>query len=398
MTVHRVLFVCNDTSFFVSHRLPLAVAARRSGVEVHLAALDTGDLRPLHENGVHFHPLYVDRTGLNPLSDAAYMVHLARLIRKLRPALLHTVTVKPVLYGGLLSRLLGVPASVAAMSGLGFLYANQSLPRRIARKGVESMYRFAMRHPNARVIFQNPNDRDRFLGTGLARREDVVLIPGSGVDPDEFPAQPASADPPIVLLPARMIRDKGIGEFAEAARILKREGSSARFVLAGDVPAHNRGAVPEAEIRRWEQEGLVEWWGHCRDMPTVLAAARIVCLPSYYPEGIPKCLIEAAASARAVVTTDTPGCRDIVRDGENGLLVQPRQAAPLAKAIGGLLADPGRCERLGRRGREMVLQEFALDRVVAATMALYAELGVLSGGEDPLPDGGGAPSVAETAG
>lgn len=377
----RILYICNDTSFFVSHRLPLAAAASRAGFEVGLAALDTGDLEPLCDHGVQFHPIHLDRTGLNPVSDAAYLLRLARLIRKFQPDLVHTVTVKPVLYGGVLARLMGVPAVVAAMSGLGFLYTSQSLAKRITRAGVQSIQRFAMRHPNARVIFQNPHDRDQLIAAGMAPSANAVLIRGSGVDPAAFPAQAPSGNgaggPPVVLLPARLLWDKGVGEFVEAARILKREGVAARFVLAGDRAIHNRAAVPEATIRQWQDEGAVEWWGHRQDMAKVFAAARIVCLPSYR-EGLPKVLLEAASSSRAIVTTDVPGCRETVRDGENGVLVPPRQAVPLAKAIARLLADPARCDAFGRRGRELVVQEFALDKVVAATLALYEELGVLA--------------------
>lgn len=390
----RILYICNDTSFFVSHRLPLAAAASRAGFEVGLAALDTGDLEPLGDHGVQFHPIHLDRTGLNPLSDAAYLLRLARVIRQFQPDLVHTVTVKPVLYGGVLARLMGVPAVVAAMSGLGFLYTSQSLSKRIARAGVQSIQRFAMRHPNARVIFQNPHDRDQLIAAGMAPSANAVLIRGSGVDPAAFPAQAPSVGPPVVLLPARLLWDKGVGEFVEAARIVKRDGMAARFVLAGDRAIHNRAAVPEATIRQWQEEGLVEWWGHRRDMANVFAASRIVCLPSYR-EGLPKVLLEAASSGRAIVTTDVPGCRETVLHGENGVLVPPRQAAPLAEAIARLLADPAQCEAFGRWGREMVMEEFALDKVVAATLALYEDLGVLTAMPQEA-DGGAVMDEART--
>lgn len=370
----RLLFVVNDTGFFVSHRLPLGIAARQRGYEVHLAAFPSGGLDRLAAHGITFHPLPVDRTGLNPLNDVRLMARLAALLRQLRPSLMHCVTIKPAIYGGLVGRALGVDSFVVSLTGLGQLFQAQRLELRLARALVRRLFRVALTHRNGRVIFQNPDDREELLATGVVRPEGSVLIRGSGVDPGVYRPRPEPAGTPIVLLPARLLWAKGVGEFVAAARAVRAAGCAARFVLAGEAPPHNRAAVPAETLRAWEREGVVEWWGYCEDMPRLYAASSIVCLPSYYREGVPKCLIEAAACARPIVTTDMPGCREICRHGENGLLVPPKDPAALAAAITSLLGDPPRRRAMGRRGRRIVADEFTLDRVVAETLSVYDTL------------------------
>jgi glycosyltransferase involved in cell wall biosynthesis len=206
------------------------------------------------------------------------------------------------------------------------------------------------------------------------REHEAVLIRGSGVDPARFaPADEPPSGPPIVVLPARMLRTKGVTEFVEAARILRGNGAEARFVLVGDPDPGNPASIPEPELRAWAAEGCVEYWGHRADMPAVLAAASIVCLPSYL-EGLPKALVEAAACGLPIVTTDVPGCRDVVRDGCNGLVVPVGNARSLAEALARLIRDPILRRRLGAAGRARAVEEFSLQQVVDAHLRVYAEL------------------------
>lgn len=374
MSGRRLLFVVNDTAIFASHRLPVAVAASRAGYEVHLAALDTGALEVLRDHDIRFHPLHVDRTGLNPLNDLRMALELAGAVRKVRPTLMHTVTIKPVLYGGIVARLLGVPSLVSAVTGLGQVFTDQkSMPRPI-RALVRALYRLALGHKNSCTIFQNPDDRAFMVGAKLVSIDRTALIRGSGVDMTCFAPRPEPPRPAVVILPARLLWDKGIGEFVDAARILRAAGLEARLALVGEPPPHNRDSVPRETIEGWVREGLVEWWGHQSDMPAVYARCHVVCLPSYYGEGVPRALIEAAACGRPIVTADTPGCREVVRDGVNGFLVPPRAARPLADALRELLLDASRCEAMGRRGRDLAVAEFSVEHVVEATLRVYAGL------------------------
>ena len=382
----RLLFVHNDIGYFLSHRLPVAQAAIAAGAEVQLAAppgAGEGPAAALAAQGIDLVPLALVRRRMNPLGEAGTVAALARLYRRLRPELAHHVTIKPVLYGGLAARAAGVPAVVAAVPGRGTVFTRQGRAAAVLRAGVRQAYRRALAHPNGQVIFQNPDDLAYFVDTGLLGAERAVLIRGSGVDPAEFyPAPPAarSGEPALVLFAARMLWDKGVAGYVEAARRLRAEGVQARFVLCGEPDAGNPGAVPVAQLQAWHAEGAVEWLGRRDDMPALLRQAQVVCLPSAYGEGVPKILIEAAASGVAIVTTDTPGCREIVQHGHNGLLVPPKDTPALVAALAALLADPARCAQFGAAGRARVLAQFALPQVVAQTLALYARLLTPGGG------------------
>jgi glycosyltransferase involved in cell wall biosynthesis len=368
----RLVMVVNVDWFFLSHRLPVALAARDAGLEVVVTAADTGRGAEIRAHGLRFVPLPVSRRGLGPVAELRTLGFLAVLYRRLRPDLVHHVTIKPVLYGTLAARLAGRPGVVNAISGLGYVFgAGGAGP---LRGSIRALYRRALRYPGVRTIFQNPEDRDDFVREGLVRAHDTVLIRGSGVSLHTFRATPEPQGTPVVLLPARLLWEKGVGEFVEAARVLRAEGVDARFVLAGRVVEGNPTCVPEAELRRWVDEGVVEWWGDRADMPEVLAASTVVALPTFYKEGLPKVLLEAAACARPLVATDIPGCREIVRPGVNGVLIPPRDPAALAGALRGLLADAAARARMGSASRRIAEAEFSDRLVVEQTLALYAEL------------------------
>lgn len=369
----KLLFTVNDAGFFLSHRLPVALAARDAGYEVHAATAPGDAVARIRDLGFTHHAVPLSRRGLNPLAELWTLWSLVRLYRRLRPDLIHNVTVKPVLLGGIAARLAGAPAVVSAVSGLGYVFIRQGWKGSMLRFAVQTGYRWALRRRGARVIFQNPDDRETFLTQGLAAAKDCVLIKGSGVDVSRFTPAPEPDGPPVVVLPARMLRDKGVADFVEAARRLRAQGVAARFVLAGGAGDGNPTAIPAAELRSWQDEGAVEWWGFRSDMAAVLRQAHIVCLPSYR-EGLPKSLIEAAACARPIVSCDVPGCREIARAGENALLVPPRDPGALAEALGRLIGDGELRRRFGARGREIVEAEFSLDRVVGETLKLYAAL------------------------
>jgi glycosyltransferase involved in cell wall biosynthesis len=368
----HVLFVVNVDWFFISHRLPLARALIASGARVSLAAADTGCGPALEAEGIAFHTLPMSRHGLDLLGELRTFAALLRLYGRLRPDLVHHVTIKPVLYGSIAARVRDVPAVVNAVSGLGsFLTADHG--RSVVRRTVDLLYRVALRNPASRTIFQNPEDRDEFLGRGFLAPEQVVLIRGSGVDCARFVPMRPPPGAPVVMLPARMLWDKGVQTFVDAARIVKARQPDARFVLVGDSDDASFMAVPRETLQQWQAEGVVEWWGHVDSMVDVLPQARVVVLPSRR-EGLPKVLLEAAACGLPMVASDVPGCREVVHPGVTGRLVQFGDHEALADAILGLLEDPDACRAFGLAAREMAQTEFAEEIVVARTMKLYDEL------------------------
>lgn len=385
----RLLFVVNHSDFFLSHRLPIALAAKERGYDVHVATMPTPAASRLSEFGLPWHELPLEVRSLNPLRDLVLLRHLYRLYERLRPDVVHHVTIKPVLYGGLAARLASVPAVVNALSGLGYVFLVGGLKGRVLRAGIQRMLRYALGHRNSVLILQNPDDASDFVSRRIVEEKRIVLIRGSGVDLNVFTPSPEPPEPPVVVLPSRMLWDKGVGEFVEAARILRENGVMARMVLAGDIDANNPASLTRGELEAWQREGHVEWWGHRTDMPEVFRQAHVVCLPSYR-EGLPKVLIEAAAAGRAIVTTDVPGCREIVRDGQNGLLVPVRNAGLLASALENVLGNRVLRQEMGAAGRRMAEAAFGIDLVIDHTLALYDRLLRQAGAvqADRLPEAG----------
>jgi glycosyltransferase involved in cell wall biosynthesis len=376
----RVLVVVNVEWFFLSHRLPIALGLKRAGCDVEVAAgVEQGLDGEIERQGLPFTRLALRRASMNPLHDLMLLFRLYRLYREKRPDVVHHVAIKPVLYGSLAARLARVPAIVNAVPGLGFLFSEGTGLRAIKSRLAMLAYRVSCRGRHVRLIFQNPEDRDSFIAAGVTVPERTVLIRGSGVNVERFQPSPEpeseSGGPPIVLMASRMLWDKGVAELVEAGRLLRAAGGqSFRIVLAGDPDVANPRSVPAAQLEAWQAEGAIEWWGHQRDMPAVMRQAALVVFPSFYREGVPKVLLEACAAGRAIVTTDLPGCREVVKHGENGLLVPPRDVRALADAIAALLADPARRARMGRAGRVRAVEEFSEASVVDATLRLYREI------------------------
>lgn len=369
----RLLFVITEDWYFCSHRLGLAVAARRAGYEVAVACRVAQHGHEIREHGVELFSWPVSRRSRHPLRELGALLRLIRLYRLWRPDVVHLVALKPVLYGGIAARIARIPATVNALAGMGFLFIAQGRKARLARSLVEGAFRLLFRSPGSRVILQNQDDSDLLVQSGVVEARRVVLIRGSGVDTGRFRPGPEPPPPAVVVLASRMLWDKGVGEFVAAAAKLRQAGCTARFVLVGDTDPENPAAVPQAQLACWRDTGVVEWWGRQDDMAGVFAQAHIVCLPSYR-EGLPKVLLEGAACGLPLVATDVPGCREIVRDGQTGFLVPARNADGLAAALRRLIDDAGLRRRFGAAGRAVVEAEFTLERVAAQTVRLYDEL------------------------
>ena len=369
----RVLFLVTEDRFFWSHRLPLARAALRNGYEVIVATRVSSYAERIRAEGFRLIPLRLIRESYSPLKELRAIHQLRKIYAAERPDIVHQVALKPVLYGSIAALGHKETKVINALTGLGYLVASSSLKARALRMVVWSAFKFLLNRPNCRVLLQNQDDRELLIAELRMRPEKVALIRGSGVDVDFFQPAPEPAGTPVILLASRMLWNKGIKEFVEAASLLRGKGIAARFVLAGDTDSGSPSAIPRQQLLEWQASGEVEWWGHRADMVQVFQEATLVCIPSHR-EGIPKALLEAAASGRAIVTTDVPGCRDIVRQGVNGLLVPAQDVAALAGAIERLLQDPGLRVEMAHRGREIAVNEFSQQAVVDQTLELYREL------------------------
>lgn len=374
----RLLFVVNTGWFFISHRLPVAIAAKAKGYEVHVAAaldssLDRDTAAVLAAKDIKLHRLSFSRSGAHPLELLRTFRELARLFRALRPHIVHLVTLKPVLMGGIAARMSGIANVVLAIPGRGTVFSTRGFVSTLRRWCALALYRLAYRRHRNKVIFQNVEDRDYFVARRVFSSRDVRLIRGSGVDLNEYRATSESTDTTLVVLASRMLKEKGIADFVEAARLLRLDGVTARFALVGDPDHGNPHSHSLEELESWHRSGYVEWWGYRKDMQAVFSQCHVVCLPTYYGEGLPKVLIEAAACARPIVTTDTPGCRDIVRHGLNGYVVKPRDIQALCAALRQLIKDRSLRQEMGKKGRALVEAEFSVDIVVRATLEVYGE-------------------------
>ncbi len=367
----KILFVINDLPFFLSHRLPLARAARKSGYTVCIAG--PAEQKKLLSDEFDFYELPLSRAGKTLGKEFHTLVSIYKLMRKLKPDLVHLITIKPVLYGGLASRLAGVPAVIAAVSGLGAVFIAQGFFASCFRVMVGRFYRLALGHPNSYVIFQNPDDKEQFVRAGFVSEERTCLIRGSGVDLDRYPFLPEPEQRCVVVMVARLLIDKGIREFVDAARILRERKVDVSMRVIGDLDPANPAAVTQKQFDQWKFDADVEFCGYRSDIAHQYAASNIACLPSYR-EGLPKSLIEAASCGRAVITTDAPGCRYALESGKTGILVPVRNATALADAIEYLVKNPDERRKMGEAGRELAEREFDIRGVVDAHMRLYRQL------------------------
>lgn len=374
----KILLFANTDWYLYNFRRSLAQAVREAGHEVLLVSPHGPYVALLQDLGFRWVAAPMQRRSLNPLRELALLLWLHRLIRREQVDLVHSFTIKCAVYGSLAARS-ARRMSVTAVAGMGYVFTSNDLLARCLRPVVRSLLKLGLGGGGNRLILQNPDDVALFERAGLVDAARVRLIPGSGVNCERFsPALLAGQPDPAlglrVLLPARLLWDKGLAEFVEAARLLRADGRQVQCLLAGDPDPGNPAAVPEATVRGWAEAGLVHWLGHVDDMPTLLGSVHVVALPSYYREGLPKGLIEAGACGLPLITTDMPGCREVVSDGVDGLLVPARNARALADAIARLQDEPALRQRLGQAARAKALAQFDERQVIQRTVAVYQEL------------------------
>ena len=376
----KVVLYANTEWYLYNFRRSLAFALRDAGHEVLLVSPPGPYGAKLEALGFRWVPAPMERRSLNPLKEAALLVWLMRLFRQEQVDVVHGFTIKCAVYGSLAARLAGVPARVNAVAGMGYVFISNDLKARVLRPLVRALLKLALDGRGARLILQNPDDVALFAQARLVDADSVRLIPGSGVNCERFAPAPARVGGGAlrVVLPARLLWDKGLAELIEAVRLLRAQQVPLAVFLAGDPDPGNPAAVPVSTVEGWVKEGLVSWLGHVDDMPGLFHSMDAVVLPSYR-EGLPKGLIEAGACGLPLITTDVPGCREVVTHEVDGLLVPVKDAGALAVAMRRLVEDPALCVRLGAAARAKALALFDERIVVANTLAVYAEL---------LPQGG----------
>ena len=372
----RVMVVGGHADSLIHFRGPLLRQLVAEGHDVTACAPDAGaDVRrELAALGIAYRHVPIQRAGMNPMRDVGTVRALTALYREVQPDLVLTYTIKPVIYGSLAARLSRVPRICSLITGLGYSFGTATLRQRALNPVVQSLFRFALAH-NEVVFFQNPDDLRQFVDAGLASDRQAVLVNGSGVDLEHFRVAPLPEGTPTFLLTTRLLWEKGVGEYVEAARTLKAKYPTARFRLLGPLDP-NPAAVSRAQLDAWSAEGVIEYLGSTNDVRPAIADTSVFVLPSAYREGTPRSILEAMAMGRAIITTDAPGCRETVRGDENGFLVPVSDSIALASAMERFLRDPGLVAPMGVRSRAIAEEKYdvhLVNRVMMRAMGLSAE-------------------------
>jgi len=374
----KLMFIVNVDWFFTSHRLPIALEAMAKGYDVHLAATITDKKEELENLGITLHPLVIGDGKTSLFKFIRSFLQILSVLKIVKPNLVHLVTIKPVLLGGIASRLMKVDAVVAAISGLGSAFSTNGVKASIRRWLIGAIYKQALKHKNLKVIFQNENDKAILKKlTGLDKKK-THMIPGSGVNLEQFNFEPIVDEDIKFIFAGRLLYEKGVGEFVEAAKCIQAENLSnkqtIKFIVVGAPYPNNPSSVKKEEINEWVNSGVIEYWGERQDMPEVIKQAHAMVLPSYYGEGLPKVLIEAAASGRAIITTDHPGCRDAIINNVSGILVKTRDSDDLSNAMRKLIKEPEVAKKMGSNGRKLAEQKFAIEKVTSEHLKIYSDL------------------------
>jgi len=368
------MYVISEDWFFYSHFFERALAARDAGYDVVVMTRERAHGQRIRAAGIRLLPVNFSRRSINPVNELVSLLRIYFAYRRERPDVLHHVAAKAVFYGSLAALFFRHNiAIVNAPVGMGYVFSSRERLARWLRPCFRLGYRLLLNPGRSRVIFENSDDAAYFVKNGVVRAADTAVIRGAGIDIRKFQPVKSPAGPPVVALVGRMLRDKGVCEFVQAAHRLHDAGVVARFVLVGYPDPENPSSIPLAQLRSWHGQRGVEWWGWEEDMIRTWHQVHIACLPSYR-EGLPKALLEAAACALPIVTTDAVGCREVVRNGDNGLLVPIGDVQTLADALRTLIFDADLRMRMGKESRARAEREFSSEQVIRETLAVYRSL------------------------
>jgi glycosyltransferase involved in cell wall biosynthesis len=369
----KILYVVTEDWYFCSHRMPTARAARDLGFSVAVATNVDEHMEAIRREGFRVLPIPSMRGIKGPFSHLMALIRLVTLYRREKPDIIHHIALVPTMFGSVAALLAGVKHSLATMTGLGLVFTSKKLRLRGIRAVIKPALRWILSRHSHDMIFQNSDDLNFFVRKKIVNQEQAHLIAGSGVNTDLFHPAPEPEGKITAIFVGRMLRPKGVMEIVEAARLIRQKGTDVRIVLVGTPDPLNPESLTESELKQWQAEGLVEWWGFQVDIASVWRQAHIALLPSYR-EGLPKSLLEAAACGRPMIATDVPGCREVVHHGSTGLLVPPQNGSALADAITALAEDTEMRQRMGAAARALVERNFS-DTIIAAQMqALYLEI------------------------
>ena len=372
MVDNTILFVVNDADFFLSHRAPIAIHCRDIGYKVIVAANGNVEAKKkICDLGLEFIDLRFSRSGQNLMYEFITIVSLLRVLMRIKPDVLHLVTIKPVIYGGILARFLRLRRVVVAISGLGVAFSPGNKFESLRLSLIKAIYKFISSNPRSRFIFQNDEDKKQILSLGKLSCTRSYLIPGSGVDLGEYRYREEPQTDFVVVFAARLLVDKGVRDFVEAARILRDRGNNFNFRLIGKTDPGNPNSITNEELQSWSDSKVVSVLGFRSDIADQYMECHLVCLPSYYGEGLPKSLIEAAACGRPILTSNMPGCRDAIIDGVTGVLLPCKNPIALADAIESLAENPDVRKKMGIAARKYAEDTFSLESVIAQHMVIY---------------------------
>lgn len=364
----KAIFFANTDWYLYNFRLEYARFLRARGWEVVFLSPDGDYVKKVRDAGFRHIVFNFSRKGINPIREEETIRRIKAIYEEEKPGLVHHFTIKCDIYGSLAAESLGIPAIVNSITGLGYMFLSEKPHVKVIREVVKILYKKAL--GKTQVVFENPDDRALFLKLGLVKENNSHVVLGTGIDIKKFfPVEPPDSTT-LTVLPSRMILDKGICEFVEAAAGIHQSGVQARFALVGDTDPGNPTGIPLEQLKQWQKEGNVEWWGWKDDIAEVLSLSHIVCLPSYR-EGLPKTLIEAASCGRPIVTTDVPGCREVVTDGENGYLVPAKDPEALKEALLKLIRDPQLRSVMGEASRSRAVSLFSNDIVNKGLWSVY---------------------------
>ncbi len=366
-----ILFVVNSDWFFLSHRLPIAKRAIEKGYIVHLATHVSTNKEKIKSYGIHIHNVDIKRSSTSLLNSFFLFLKYVRIFKSIKPDLIHLVTIKPIIIGGLACKFINRSTKlVISVSGLGYIFIDKGMKAFLRKSLIILFYRIVFLQKYFKVIFQNNSDLENISKSTNLPSNKIILIPGSGVDLNNFKLTKISEGKPIVLFPARLLSSKGIYEFVECAKNLKTLG---RFIIVGKHDKEARNCIRIKELKYWLKKEFIEYWGESFEMPKIFSKSSIVVLPSYR-EGMPKSLLEAAACGRPIVTTNVPGCKDAIIEGETGLLVPPYDSQALTNAVEKLLIDRELRKRMGVRGRNFAEKKFDINQVIKSHFEIYENL------------------------
>ena len=371
----KLLILVNDLNFFCSHRLPIAEALLVKGFDICIGYGEIGgaDQSLLKQKGFKVYSIPMQRGSINILKELKTFFYILRFFKREKPDIVHLITIKPYLYGGIAARIMGVPAVISAVSGLGALFIHKDMRSKFLRFILYPFYKLAFKHSSQKVIIQNNDDMQLLVNWGVLNPAKVKLIKGSGVKIEHFTNLDEPDGIPVVCFAARLLKDKGVYEFVSAAKLLNKKGVNARFYLAGNLDEKNPAGLNQYDLNQIKSEGYVEILGYQKDIPKLYANSHIICLPSYR-EGMPKSLIEAAAASRVVVTTDVTGCRNVIIPNKTGFLVPVKNTKKLADTLEWLIKNPNERVAMGKEGRKFAEKEFPVEKIVKSHLDVYDEL------------------------